>query len=148
MKRQVITMIGLGMFFLTLSATTLHAQNAGTISVNIPFGFAVDNKTLPAGDYYVRRSIEGARVVVQIRSTDNLRTVYVPIHPVSATEIQTDSKLVFNKYGDQYFLSQLWMSGRSNGEELARTSRERTLQREMAKHSTKPETIAINGKLN
>ena len=148
MKKQVITMIALTMFLVTLSVTSVRAQNAGTMSVNIPFDFAVANKTLPAGEYYVRRSIEGARVVLHIRRSDSSQSIYLPVHAVNETGIQAESKLVFNKYGDQYFLSRLWISGRSSGEELARTSRERRLQSEMAKRSTKPETIAINGKLN
>ena len=148
MKKQMITTIGLAMFFVTLSTTSVRAQNAGTVSVNIPFDFAVASKTLPAGEYYVRRNVQGGQVSIQIRSTDNARSVFLPSHTVTGTDIQAESKLVFNRYGDQYFLSQLWISGRSTAEELARTSRERRLQSEMAKRSTKPETIAINGKLN
>ena len=56
---------------------------------------------------------------------------------------QGDTKLVFNRYGDQFFLSQVWMAGRTDGQELIKTRRERLLQREIARGSGKPETISI-----
>jgi hypothetical protein len=136
------------MFLVVIGVTSTRAQNAGAMAVNIPFEFAAGSKTLPAGEYYVRRNIEGARVVIQIRSIDGSRSLNLPIHAVTGTDIQPESKLVFNKYGDHYFLSQVWISGRSNGEKAARTSREVMLQRELSRRSTKPEKVAINGKLN
>ena len=110
---------------------------------DIPFDFAVSGKTLPAGDYYLQRSTEGAQVVTQLRSRDKDNGVYLrQTHPVQGNEIQADSKLVFNKYGNQYFLSQVWISGRSSGAELTRSTRERLLQHEMAK-GRKPENINL-----
>ena len=140
MKKQVITMMAVAAFFATLAVTSLPAQNAGSISVSIPFDFAVSGKTLPAGEYYVQRSTEGARVVTTIRNRDKTEAVYLPqSHPVQAHEIQPESKLVFNKYGNQFFLSQVWVSGRSVGDELAKTARERGLQRDIARNQLKPE---------
>jgi hypothetical protein len=37
------------------------------------------------------------------------------IHTLPGREIQPKSKLVFNRYGDQYFLSEVWIAGRSEG---------------------------------
>jgi len=143
MKKQVITIMVVAVFCATLAVSSIQAQNAGNMSVNIPFDFAVSGKTLPAGTYYLQRSTEGAQVVTQLRSRDKDEGVYLPqTHPVQGNGIQADSKLVFNKYGDQYFLSQVWISGRSSGAEVAKTSRERLLQREMAK-GRKPENINV-----
>ena len=143
MKKQAITVIAMAMFFATLAVASIQAQNAGNMSVTIPFDFTVSGKTLPAGDYYLRRTIEGPRVVLQIRGREKDQSVYLPqTHPVEGNEIQADSKLIFNKYADQYFLSQVWISGHSSGAELAKTSQERLLQREMAKGG-KPETINV-----
>ena len=143
MKKQVITIMVVAVFCATLAVSSIQAQNAGNMSVTIPFDFAVSGKTLPAGDYYLQRSTEGAQVVTQLRSRDKDEGVYLPqTHPVQGNGIQADSKLVFNKYGDQYFLSQVWISGRSSGAEVAKTSRERLLQHEMAK-GRKPENINV-----
>ena len=143
MKKQAITVIAVAMFFATLAVASVQAQNAGNISVTIPFDFTVSGKTLPAGDYDLRRTIEGPRVVLQIRGRAKDLSVYLPqTNPVQGNEIQAESKLIFNKYADQYFLSQVWISGRSSGAELPKTSRERLLQREMAQGG-KPETINV-----
>lgn len=149
MKKQVLTIVAVISCLATLVVTPVQAQNAGNMSVSIPFDFAVSGKTLPAGEYYVQRSTEGTRVVTTIRNRDNTKAVYLPqTHPVQANEIQSESKLVFNKYGNQFFLSQVWTSGRSAGEELAKTARERGLKQEIAKSHQKPESVVIAGKAN
>ena len=148
MKKQMTTLMAVAMFAMTLAVASVHAQNAGSISVTIPFEFAAAGKTLPAGDYYVRRSLDGARVVMRIESKNCSLTVDLPTHGVQSADIQNESKLVFNKYGEQFFLSQVWAAGRSTGEELNKTSRERGLQREMAGRVGKPETINIAARLN
>ncbi len=144
MKKQVITVMAVAMFFAALAVASVRSQDAGTISVNIPFDFAVSGKTLSAGQYYLQQSTDGARVVTQIRRRDKTQGVYLPqTYPVQGSEIQAESKLVFNKYGNQYFLSQVWISGRAVGKELPKTSKERLLQSEMAKQRSKPETINV-----
>ena len=95
MKKQVITIMVVAVFCATLAVSSIQAQNAGNMSVNIPFDFAVSGKTLPAGDYYLQRSTEGAQVVTQLRSRDKDEGVYLrQTHPVQGNEIQADSKLV------------------------------------------------------
>ena len=65
-----------------------------------------------------------------------------------SAEIQNESKLVFNRYSEQFFLSRVWLAGYRSGEELTKTSRERSLQREMARRLGKPGTITIAARSN
>jgi len=148
MKKQMMTLMAVAVFVMTLTVVSVHGQNAGNLAVTIPFEFATAGKTLPAGDYYVRRSLDGARVVMRIESKDGSLSIYLPTHVAQSAEIQPESKLVFNKYGGQLFLSQVWTAGRSAGEELNKTSRERFLQREIAGRAGKPETITVAAKAN
>ena len=148
MKKQMITLMAVAMFATTITVASVRAQNAGNFAVTIPFAFAAAGKTLPAGDYYVRRRLNGAQVVMRIESKKGWMSIYVPTHGVQSTEIQNESKLVFNKYGEQFFLSQVWVAGRSSGEELNKTSRERILQRELALRVGKLETITIAARGN
>jgi frataxin-like iron-binding protein CyaY len=145
MKKKMITFLAVAMFAMTLAVASVHAQNAGSLSVTVPFQFAAAGKTLPAGDYYVHRTLDGARVIVRIESKDGSISVYTQTHGVQTRQIQDESKLVFNKYGEQFYLSQVWAAGRSTGEELTRTSQERVLRHETAKFG-KPETIMIAAK--
>ena len=149
MKRQVLMMMTVLALFTTLAILQVEAQNAGNMTVSIPFDFSVSGKTLPAGDYLVQRSSQGGRIVTQIRNGEKVEAVYLQqTHAVQKNEIQPESKLVFNKYGNQYFLSQVWLAGRSSGEELARSNRERILQHETARSLHKPETVAVVGRSN
>jgi hypothetical protein len=38
--------------------------------------------------------------------------------PSQANELQTETRLIFHRYGNQYFLSQIWTSGQKLGREL------------------------------
>ena len=149
MKKQLVTLMAV-VFFAALTVTSAQAQSL-TMSVTIPFDFAVAGKTFPAGEYHLQRSTDGERVITQIRSKDNALSMYLPqSHPVQDIKIQleTKSKLVFNKYGDQFFLSQVWIFGRRIGEEFPKTTQERVLQREMARNQRKAERIAVAVKSN
>ena len=147
MKKKMTTLLAAATFAMTLAVASVHAQSAGSLSVTVPFQFAAAGKTLPAGDYYVRRTLDGARVILRIESKDGSISVYTQTHGVQTSQIQDESKLVFNKYGEQFYLSQVWAAGRSTGEELTRTSQERVLRHETAKFG-KPETIMIAAKSN
>lgn len=142
MKIQILTTIAALALFVTLAAGSASAQSANIMKVTVPFDFVISHKTLPAGDYVVRRRIEGALVVLAIQNEDKNESAYLVSHNVQARDLQSGSKLVFNQYGDQYFLSQLWFPG-NYGQELTKTRRERLLGREMAKGRSKPKTIDV-----
>ena len=143
MKIQILTTIAALALFVTLAAGSASAQGADIMKVTVPFDFVITHKTLPAGDYVVRRRIAGARVVLAIQNEDKNESAYLIPHTVQARDLQPESKLIFNQYGDQYFLSQVWLAGRGSGDELTKTSRERLLHREMAKGRSKPKAIAV-----
>ena len=81
-----------------------------------------------------------------IRARDGKGGAYLQTMSVQTEENQTQTKVVFKRYGDEYFLSQVWISGRSTGRELRKSRQERALERELAARAVKPETIAIAGK--
>jgi hypothetical protein len=70
------------------------------LKAKIPFGFTVGDTWMPAGEYTISSPLQH---VIQVRSTDfaNIATV---ISLQSSDKSSSESKLVFNKYGDQYFL--------------------------------------------
>jgi len=104
------------------SARVASAQNH--LVVTIPFDFAAGNASLPAGDYAVRTS-ESSRTLLLISTTDPEASVIIPANAAQAADVQTQSKLVFNRYGDRYFLSQVWMEGSALGKQLMKSAREK-----------------------
>jgi len=59
--------------------------------------------------------------------------------PVRASATQDEAKLVFHKYGDQYFLSQIWTTGDATGRELLMPR----LERQLAKNSIQRQTAIL-----
>ena len=78
---------------------TAIAQGSN-IKANIPFDFTVGNTWMPAGEYRISSPF---REVVEVRSADLTRTAEI-VSSESHMELGSGSKLVFDKYGDQYFL--------------------------------------------
>lgn len=58
---------------------------------------------------------------------------------VRDSETQEKGKLIFHKYGDQYFLSQIWTPGSQSGRELLMPR----LKRELAKSGIERQTIVL-----
>jgi hypothetical protein len=117
MKKQLFTLLGLGLLFATASA---YAQTA--LQANVPFNFIVAGNTLPAGEYTIRSLDTNARVLV-IRGSDESQKMVMANSCASAKPSDT-TKLVFHRYGDRYFLSQIWTAGNSSGAELPPSRRE------------------------
>jgi len=61
---------------------------------------------------------------------------------VRASEAQKQARLVFNRYGDQYFLAQVWTQSDITGLEIPRSRSERTLLAGAHDQRT-PERVAI-----
>ena len=89
-------------------AGTSFAQSR-TVQAKVPFDFTVGNKLLPSGTYTIE---EESPWFIVIKNHDK------PVERVSVVEqdgkkAATGGKLVFHKYGSQYFLSEV-LSDRAN----------------------------------
>jgi hypothetical protein len=93
---------------LCLSGAILFAQteNQLLMKVNIPFAFATGDHSLPAGQYFVY-TVAPERSI-RITSVDGKRAAIVNTLPNPAGAPSENSRLVFHKYGDEYFLTQVW----------------------------------------
>ncbi len=98
---RVLMTLGLG---IALGAGPLMAQ--GNISADIPFAFAAGAKWLPAGHY--KLSTNTTNGLVRISSADDSANLMILSTPARGRNTTGDCRLVFNKYGDRYFLSQIW----------------------------------------
>ena len=96
---------------LLFTAATILAQveNRPLMKVNVPFAFTVDNQTLPAGQYFVT-SVTPERSI-RLTSADSKHSATVNDLPNYASGPALNSRLVFHKYGNEYFLAQVWTKG-------------------------------------
>ena len=113
---------------LVSAVATANAQESRTQVANIPFEFTVGETTLPAGDYNVSRLSSGEAIA--LRGTESaVRLTSL----ITRTEPAKQSKLVFHRYGNQYFLSEVWTAGYANGRKLVKSKAEQRIQRDMSK---------------
>ena len=105
-----------------LAAVSMYAQGSQKMKVQVPFEFHVGSSMLPSGDYTV--DADAAPGVVRLRSGDARSSVVIIALPVQASAAPGQGKLVFHKYGNEYFLSQIWKQGDNMGRELRTTRRE------------------------
>ena len=105
-----------------LAAASISAQGPHRLTVQVPFGFHVGSSMLPSGEYTVDTDV--APGVVRLRSADSKSAVMIISMAVQAPAASDRGKLVFHKYGDEYFLSQVWKPGTNSGCELRKSRRE------------------------
>jgi len=104
------------------------AQSLGYgLRVNIPFDFKVGDKTFAAGRYTVNRAQQDDSVI-KISSWKGKANTLRPTISVTIRKPRNRGTLVFNRYGDQYFLAQVWPAGASTGRALSASRSERDLQ--------------------
>jgi hypothetical protein len=111
---------------LTMFATTRVAQAQQSLVINIPFDFVAGNTQLAAGEYTVKVSVPTHSLIL-ISRKDSTASAFINTYAAVSSTPQAESKLVFNRYGDRYFLSQVWSEGNSQGRQLVKTSREKEM---------------------
>jgi len=131
MKRLTIAIIVVcGFFALNAQAQTSAPQK---IRANVPFSFNVGDKTLPAGDYTVAVVNPASdRKVLQIRSADGHASAIIQT-TITRADHAVETKLVFRRYGQQYFFAQAQMAGEPTSLAASRSRAERTTRRMLAR---------------
>jgi hypothetical protein len=142
-SRYVLSIFTALVLLAALVVTSADARSSRSLVVEIPFDFHVAGRTLPAGQYVVERRTQSSADGLSLRSVNRDVGVFVLTSTVEAGERQSASRLVFTRYHNSYFLSQLWTSGEASGRELIKTAAERTKERELAKAGEKPERVAL-----
>lgn len=137
--KRTIAALGIAIIGLLSPAVISHgsAQPDRLFMAKIPFNFTVCREELPAGKYAVFRA-SSAGSVLAIRSEDGRSVDIACTQDVQSPEVVTEGKLVFNRYDDQYFLSQAWWPGVVTGYELVKTDKERALIKELSVGQAKP----------
>ena len=124
MKKRAFVTATLFVMSLIVAAQVVRADDP--MLVNIPFAFVAGDVTLPAGQYRVQK-LDGNSAVILINCTDASTAAMVLSNASETKEIQTQSKLVFKRYDNRYFLSQVWKAGSNRGRQLLKSRSEREI---------------------
>jgi hypothetical protein len=135
MKR--ITAIALFAIASFVMAGKSFAQDHGVLAT-IPFGFTVGNKVLPSGTYTVHSD---SRNVIVVKNYDNFATVVGMTTAPGGTQSQNTGKLLFHKYGNQYFLSEILCDSAGMNLKILPSKQEKRTQIEEARRNTSSQTL-------
>jgi len=98
---------------LLAAANSVAQTKAGDLVADIPFAFVVADRTLPPGHYIVNRLNDN--LGIHAGQNPNL---FVPTHSAQRPAGENTSKMVFHRYGDTYFLEEVWVGSSSIGRAL------------------------------
>lgn len=144
MKRQGYTLV-MFLFLIGSMAVAAQAQSGRSeLRANIPFEFTVGNQHMAAGEYTVSQiNPSSDRAVLQLRSKDGRDTAMIQMND-AASKLPASSRLVFNRYGDEYYFAQAWIAGETTGLQASPSKSEREARQELAGMKSQTETVALS----
>lgn len=129
---------------MTLALLTSAAAYAQTVHVQatIPFDFNIGNSAFPAGKYDIQSASNGEHVLY-IRNLNSGTGSFLVPQSCESPHVASQSKLTFRRYGQQYFMAELWVAGYTQGHEFRPGKREAEVARKFSKQET---TLLASGK--
>lgn len=123
-------------FFVALAALVLtvgaaFAQTNARLLANIPFEFRAGDVSFPAGNYDIRPEV--APGVVLIKCTGCKAAGMIMTGNLRSLNVHEQGTLVFNRYGNKYFLSKIWTAGFDSGRSFRQTKAEQEWARQASR---------------
>ena len=127
----LMTIVFIGMSTVVVSA---HAKTHSTLVLNVPFQFTVGDRLLLPGTYSFEQLLDSAPGlnIIAIRSSDGGTYQAAVTTTTRAFIVPHVSRLVFKRYGNSFFLSQVWTKGKLVGLLLYRSRGETRLVEQQA----------------
>ena len=126
-----------GILTIALLTPASHAQASGApINVDVPFAFQNGSQHFAAGRYTIGKTNQNI-LLVRGKSHSGFAMAWSDIDPRPSTT----TKVVFRRYGDQYFLREVWLTGESSHTYCLPTKAEKQLQ--VAGNRTVPTGVEV-----
>jgi hypothetical protein len=123
--RNLLSLVIALVFTLTVYPTKAHAQIIGDLEVTIPFQFHAGDAKLPAGKYVIHTVDNTDLTIMEIISADGSTSALFEVRDAEANSTPAKSELIFNKYGNRYFLAKLFDEGNPNGSTVSKSRYEK-----------------------
>jgi hypothetical protein len=123
---------------LATAAISANAQSARKVAANVPFDFIVGDQTLNAGEYTLKSATapENGLIIQTASGKSEAMRLTFPIEPSKSNR---NAKLVFHRYGQRYFLAEVWTGSGNVGRHLLKSRGERAIERERSSIASKSE---------
>jgi hypothetical protein len=136
-KRICVSLMTMSLFVSLATVAPAYAKSVDGMRAHIPFDFYVGDRLVAAGEHAVK-TLSADEAVLRIgNGRQSVSTL------TNSARERGDgggrSRLVFRKYGDQYYLAAVWAAD-NTGRTLGESKRERRLRKEtMAARGGAPE---------
>jgi hypothetical protein len=147
MKMQSLKLFVAAAAIAIFTVSSAYAQQV--LKFDVPFQFQIGKAKLDAGKYEMRQ-LDNSKYLLRNAETGK-SSIVVSLAQAGTNESTKSEKLVFNRYGNVYFMRQLFVKTGTAGRELGESSAERKLRKnsnnddeKLAKLSAERETIAVN----
>lgn len=138
MKKQLLKGVTMLASIVALAFATALVSSAQSrsrqLTADVPFDFVVGERTLAAGSYAVGTISSASSEAVVIRSSDGRQKAIRLTNSISDNAATRRARLVFHRYGNTYFLTQVWAAGANEGREMIKSKLERS-ESELAKNA-------------
>ena len=111
MHNRVSRTITVLSILLALAGASVQAQSNSRLVANVPFKFVLAKRTLPAGKYSIQQMGTAGGRVLRIDNARGKNAGVILAKSLSSKRDDSTTQLVFRRYGDHYFLAEVWMSG-------------------------------------
>ena len=119
-----------------LLSPVVHAQTT-QLKVTVPFDFIASDTALPAGDYDVQSIDAWGGKALSIHSVTLNAGTLVLSNSSQSAKIFDRNTLVFYRYGQKYFLAEVWTVNTHIGRRMPLNQR----QTELARNQQKSEVV-------
>ena len=130
---RLLVVVGL---FASLACPGMKGQD---LKANIPFDFQLGKQSMPAGEYRIYFKSQ----TLTMKCEDGRHNAIVLTIPESRATTKAQGSLKFNRYGDSYFFSSVWLPGKSEGGGVHKSVREKDVARRMEAISSQT-AVALN----
>ena len=141
MKCNVCGILAIATLSLLVSVPIMSAQTIAMASV--PFAFTVADTEMSAGNYVIT-SVSDSAIVVINRSTGT--SIVSLFHSEQPRNHNDTTKLVFHRYGDTYFLSQVARASGETAIQLPISKQEKEAQMQNAGSVSDKEEVVVAAK--
>ena len=122
------------------SAAVTNAQSR--LRATVPFDFIVGDTPVSAGQITVRSVSSSALAPLAISNFEKRQHVMQIGHNLGSNDSEAQCKLVFRKYGNRYYLGQVWIAGYQSLE-FSKSKSERAERNTMLSKNSTPELVTV-----
>jgi len=119
-------------FALTMYSSKAQAQIIGNLEADIPFQFHAGNTELPPGKYVIHILDNSDLTIMEISSADGKMSALFDVRDAEANSAPAKDELIFNKYGNRYFLEKVFNESDPNGTAVIESRYEKRIDKTTA----------------